>query len=102
MSMPHPERRIKFDATINLGHILTFIGFLIGGLAAWTNLNNRVLTLEDAKLMQVEAAKQEKVMQVMVDHRQDMLIETTAKIQREDNKEINAKLDRLIERTMKK
>lgn len=102
MSMPHPERRIKFDATINLGHILTFIGFLIGGLTAWTNLNNRVLTLEDAKLMQVEAAKQEKVMQVMVDHRQDMLIETTAKIQREDNKEINAKLDRLIERTMKK
>lgn len=83
----HYERRIKFDATINLGHILTFIGFIVTGFSAYTSLNNRVVTLEDAKTMQNT-----------IDHRQDAAIETSAKIQREDFKEINAKLDRLIER----
>lgn len=84
----HVERRIKFDATINLGHILTFIGFIVAGFSAYTSLNNRVVMLEDAKTAQS-----------VIDHRQDAAIETAAKIQREDFREINNKLDRLIERS---
>lgn len=98
MSMPRP----KFEPTVNLGHILTFIGFMIGGFSAWVNLNSRIAILEEAKSMQVQLISQQKSAQAAVDQRQDVLIETTSKIQREDNKEINAKLDRLIERTMKK
>ena len=28
------RRRVRFDPTINLGHLLTFVGFLATGMAA--------------------------------------------------------------------
>lgn len=52
MPTPINKRGIKFDATINLGHILTFIGFLVAGFAAWQTLDKRVLILEQASTIQ--------------------------------------------------
>ena len=33
---------VRFDNTINLGHLLTFAGFLITIMVSWTTLDSRV------------------------------------------------------------
>lgn len=38
--------KIRFDATINLGHILTFVGFLAAGAGMYTSLDKRVAVNE--------------------------------------------------------
>lgn len=45
--------RVRFDPTVNLGHILTFVGFLLAGLGAWTMLDKRIVVLEEARNTQV-------------------------------------------------
>lgn len=40
----HPK--VKFDSTINLGHILTFIGFMATGLGMYMSLDKRVTVNE--------------------------------------------------------
>lgn len=53
--MMEPEKKgIKFDSTINLGHILTFLGFMVAGLTAWTTLDKRVVVLEESKKAQAQ------------------------------------------------
>ena len=39
------EEEMTFDATINLGHILTFLGFVIGGLGVAYAMREEVRTL---------------------------------------------------------
>lgn len=46
--------QVRFDRSINLGHILTFIGFLITLFAAWVNLDKRVVVLETEKVTQLQ------------------------------------------------
>lgn len=81
------SRRIRFDATINLGHVLTFLGFIATGLSMWQAMDKRVTILEETRTLQG-----------VIDHKQDNELMDTKKTVREDLKEINAKLDRLIER----
>ena len=50
--MENEKKGIKFDSTINLGHILTFLGFMVAGLAAWTTLDKRVVVLEEGRKAQ--------------------------------------------------
>ena len=38
--------RIVFDPTVNAGHILTFLGFMIAGLTAYNTLDRRVVVVE--------------------------------------------------------
>lgn len=53
--MMEPDKKgIKFDSTINLGHILTFLGFMVAGLTAWTTLDKRVVVLEESKKAQAQ------------------------------------------------
>ena len=42
----------KFDNTINLGHLLTFAGFLITIMVTWSTLDKRVVVLEEQKKAQ--------------------------------------------------
>jgi len=44
-----PPHRIKFDATINLGHIITFVGFILAGFGAWATLDKRIVVLEERR-----------------------------------------------------
>jgi hypothetical protein len=44
--------RLKFDPTINAGHLLTFAGFIIAGFAGWTTLDKRVVVLEEQRKSQ--------------------------------------------------
>jgi uncharacterized FlaG/YvyC family protein len=86
--MSDSDKRIKFDPTINFGHVLTFVGFIATGGMAWMTMNTRVVVLEEARQAQVK-----------VDARQDMAIEGNQKAVREDLREISNKLDRLVERS---
>lgn len=54
--------RIRFDNTINLGHVLTFLGFLITIMVSWTTLDKRVVILEENR-------KAQAVLDQVQDHR---------------------------------
>lgn len=43
---------MRFDPTINAGHLLTFAGFIIAGFAGWTTLDKRVVVLEEQRKSQ--------------------------------------------------
>jgi hypothetical protein len=47
-----PQKRLHFDPTVNAGHVLTFLGFLITGFIGWTALDKRVVALEEARKTQ--------------------------------------------------
>jgi hypothetical protein len=49
-----PENRVKFDKTINLGHVLTAFSFLMVALAQWSIMDKRVVILEEFRLSQRE------------------------------------------------
>ena len=46
------KNKIVFDRTINLGHVLTFIGFMIAGIGAWTSLDKRLVVIEENRSYQ--------------------------------------------------
>lgn len=52
--MSQPENRVRFDKTINLGHVLTVISFLIVAAVQWNILDKRVLVLEEFRMAQRE------------------------------------------------
>ena len=87
MTVQEERKGVRFDPTINFGHLLTFIGFLVTGSMAWMAMNTRVAVLEEARQMQAR-----------IDAKQDTAIESNHKVVREDLSQINQKLDRLIER----
>ena len=43
---------MRFDNTINLGHILTFLGFLVTIMVTWSTLDKRVVVLEESRKTQ--------------------------------------------------
>lgn len=43
---------VRFDNTINLGHLLTFAGLLITIMVSWTTLDKRVVVLEESRKAQ--------------------------------------------------
>ena len=49
---PPTKPRISFDPTINLGHLLTFAGFLIAGFGAWATLDKRLVVIEENRMYQ--------------------------------------------------
>ena len=57
---PSPEARarrgVKFDGTINLGHISSALAVLITGVMAWNGMDKRVLVLEEARLVNRDRA----------------------------------------------
>jgi TolA-binding protein len=46
------DRKVRFDPTINLGHLLTFIGFIMAGFGAWSTLDARLVRLEEGRRTQ--------------------------------------------------
>lgn len=78
---------VKFDKTINLGHVLTFAGFIIAGLGAWSTLDKRVTVLESQTALQAQ-----------VDKAQDQLAQTTLSQIRESLADIKSQLAYLTNR----
>lgn len=46
------KRGLRFDPTINAGHLLTFAGFILAGFVGWTTLDKRVVILEQQRISQ--------------------------------------------------
>lgn len=44
--MTEPRPKFKFDPTINLGHVLTFVGLVLTGFGAYNIMDKRVTVLE--------------------------------------------------------
>lgn len=85
---PAPEKKgIRFDATVNLGHILTFVGFILAGFTAWTTLDKRVLVLEEGKKAQAT-----------LDAAQDFRFDDAVLQIRAQLEKMDGKLDRLVEK----
>lgn len=85
--MLNPQSRIRFDGTINLGHVLTMVTFIAAGVVGWTAMDKRITVLEEARMVQQQ-----------IDKRQDEDRTDMKKTVREDMKEIIRKVDILVER----
>lgn len=82
----HVERnRVRFDPTINLGHILTFVGFVLTIAAAWNSLDKRLTVLEV-----------DRSAQVMRDKQQDDSMQQSMQSVRASQGRIESKLDTLL------
>lgn len=46
MSDLQPHRRVTFDPTINLGHVLTLIGCMVAVITAYGTLDKRISLIE--------------------------------------------------------
>lgn len=77
---------VKFDATINLGHVLTFIGFVIAGFTAWSTLDKRLTVIEERATFQAQ-----------IDRAQDAkLVESMTSI-KESLSDIKANINRITD-----
>lgn len=68
------RHKVKFDGTVNLGHLLTFAAFIAGGFGIYGALEKRI-TLVEAKAVQFEqvAAMQEaRMRETLGEIRQDL------------------------------
>jgi hypothetical protein len=54
---------IKYDPTINLGHILTFVGFVATGAGAYSLLEKRVAILEEKAILSLQSTQEQRVEQ---------------------------------------
>lgn len=78
--------KIKFDSTINLGHILTFLGFIVTIFVGWQNLDKRVVVLEENRHTQLLKDKHQDLnISQQSDHIRDSLSEIKAAILRLEN-----------------
>jgi hypothetical protein len=61
------KRLVKFDSTINLGHLLTFVGFVLTGFGAWSSIDRRLTVLEESRRVQaqIDANQDERLSQSM-------------------------------------
>lgn len=85
------ENRPRFDFTITFGDVMMLLGFLLAIFSAWTNLDKRVVILEE------KAAYQK-----AVDATQDQAMAIQLGLIRSSQVRIETKLDRVIENGVKK
>lgn len=88
---PENSSRPQFDFTITLGDIAMLIGFMVAIFSAWTNLDKRVIVLEE------KVANQKSV-----DAHQDIQTAQSLDLIRASQSRIETKLDRIIEREANK
>lgn len=86
--MTEERRRFHFDKTVSIGHIITTISVLVAVITGWKDMDKRVSLVE-------LAVSQQKI----TDQQQDSRAKEYFDNIRSDVRDINSKLDRLIERT---
>lgn len=81
------KKGIRFDATINLGHILTFFGFMFSGFIAWSAIDSRVVVLEQAtKFQSLRDSQQDVLLQNQNQHINEKLVEIKRAVERINDK----------------
>lgn len=76
------SRGMKFDPTVNLGHVLTFLGFMTTIAAAWINLDKRVTIVETTQRHQLN-----------IDAAQDLRLRDELALIRASQERMEGKLD---------
>lgn len=68
------ERKRVFDPTINLGHVLTFIGFIVSGFMAYGTIDKRLSLLEQAQLSieRRDAEQDQRLKEALLEIKQDL------------------------------
>ena len=84
------KQGVKFDNTINLGHVLTFLGFLLTIMVTWTTLDKRVVVLEEGRKAQAMLATAQ---EIRTTEKFFEITDTLREIRREV-KETNTRLER--------
>ena len=87
---PVSSNRPRFDFTITFGDVIMLVGFLIGVFIGWTNLDKRVVILEEKASFQKT-----------IDQQQDSDTSRQFDLIRQGQNRIEAKLDRVIENKSK-
>lgn len=82
---------IKFDSTINLGHVLTFVGFILTGFGAWSSIDRRLTLLEESRRVQAQ-----------IDTNQDERVSLTMSQIKETLTEIRRNIEKVSDRLDKK
>jgi flagellar capping protein FliD len=74
MSDSLPAKRISFDPTINLGHVITFIGFIFAGFMAWNTLDKRITVVETqrSQQMQIDATQDQRALDSYISLRETL------------------------------
>lgn len=83
----HKRRPVKFDPTINLGHILTFIGFIASGSVAYFDLRERI-AVHDVRIQQIDTET----------NAEEGRIRDTLRELRDDVREVRRGVDQLAQR----
>lgn len=52
--MAQPENKFRFDPTINLGHVLTIVSFVVIAMMQWNVMDKRIVILEEFRAAQRE------------------------------------------------
>lgn len=84
---PNKPRGVVFDRTINLGHVLTFVGFLITAMVAWSTMDKRVVVLEEGRKAQAQ-----------IDRHQDETVQANMATIREQLTEIRRSVEKIADR----
>lgn len=74
MDAQQDKKRPIFDPTINLGHVLTFCGFIATGFAAYSTLDKRVAVIEQRAiaLEQRSTEQDARIKEALSDIRSDL------------------------------
>lgn len=57
------RKRLTFDPTINAGHIISLLAFLVTLVIGWYTLDKRVVVLEEARKTQAQVDQHQDAMQ---------------------------------------
>lgn len=77
---------LRFDATINAGHVLTFISLVVAGFVTWGVMDRRVAVLEENRKTQA-----------VIDSQQDQALRELSLRTEKSQERLEQKLDRIIE-----
>lgn len=86
------RRKVRYDPTINLGHVLTIAAFIVTGLGAWSTLDKRLVMLEEQRRAQEQTDRYQD--QTMRDNLA-MIKDSVTGINKSVEK-INDRLDRVV------
>lgn len=87
---PTERRRLTFDPTINAGHIISLLAFLVTLVIGWSTLDKRVVVLEEARKTQAQLdSHQDAIQRASNDSMRETLLEIKQGI-----REINARFER--------
>ena len=90
MAEPTERRRLTFDPTINAGHIISLLAFLITLVVGWSTLDKRVVVLEEARKAQQQTDQHQDYVQRASN---DSVKESLAEI-KQGIRELNARFER--------